>query len=298
MGFVDNLASNPSSGIYGQPKQQSDEDVLGIVNQLKDREMRDFQTKANFMSDLSLKQDRLRQLYDPTSARTASKGILQNQLPESQVQQPQQQMQQTKDPNQMDAYQKGELGIRQQGVNLESQKLAQSGKLGQEAIDNRVSQEKLNQQKSDQINLQKQNDMQRKADEAAAKIQQQQAELERKTKSGEDTLQAHKDLAASVEERHKLEMAMKQHEMDTKDEQFKTLQKQHQDLIDQKGRTKTTTEVNADGTKKTTTTERGSAADTIKVKGKDGQTYEIPKDKEDEWNQNHKPDEPQGDENN
>ena len=51
------------------------------------------------------------------------------------------------DPNQITAPMQAELGIKQQGLNLDSQKLAQSGKLGQEAVDIKGQQEKLNQQK-------------------------------------------------------------------------------------------------------------------------------------------------------
>src|ERR1700680_1543825 len=67
MTFMANLAANPSGSVYGQPGPEN-QDALGIVNQLKDREMRDFQNKANFMSDLSLKQDRLKQLFNPETA--------------------------------------------------------------------------------------------------------------------------------------------------------------------------------------------------------------------------------------
>ena len=64
-----NLAANPSGSgsIYGQPGQQDDEGVLGVVQQLKDREMKDFRDKAQFMSDLSLRQEaRMRELFDPS----------------------------------------------------------------------------------------------------------------------------------------------------------------------------------------------------------------------------------------
>jgi len=149
-------------------------------------------------------------------------------------------------------------------------------------LDIRGQQEKLNQQKSDQINANKQADMQRKIDDSSQKFAAAQAELERKTKAGEDTIQAHKDLAAAVEERHKAEMTMKEH-------QFNIIKDQHQKTIDnlteqlkQRGRSKTTTEINPNGTKRTTTTERGSAADTVQAIGKDGKTYNIPKDKLDD----------------
>ncbi len=265
--FTERLAANPGgSGIYGNPGQQTQGsgDALDIVNLLKDREMRDFKEKANFMSDLSLKQDRQRALYDPSNEQG-------NQQQNTRVAQ---------DPNQMTGYEKGELGVRQQGLNLEQQKIAQTGKLGEEALGVKTAQEKLNQQKSDQINVQKQADMQRKIDDSTQKFAAMQAELERKTKAGEDTLQLHKDIAASAEERHKLEMEKMKHDMDIKDQQFEELKKQHSDLLTQRGRTKTT--IKQGDETRTTTIERGDAADTVQAVGKDGKTYTIPKDKLDD----------------
>lgn len=277
---MDRLGSNPgggSSGIYGQPGEgPSAGDALNFVNQLKDREMRDFRDKANFMSDLSLKQEsRMRSLYDPNPTTPN------NQQPQNVVM--------GQDPNQMTGYQKADLGVRQQGMNLESQRLGQQGKLSQEALDIKSQQEKLNQTKSDQIHEQKQADMQRKINDANDKLGIAYEQLNSKNNNAEQTLAAHKAIAEAMEERHKLELAQK-------DAQFQKVSGQHQQTIDnltkqleQRGRSKVTTEVNPEGTQRTTTTERGAAADTVQVTGRDGNPYTIPKDKLDDWNQNHKP---------
>ncbi len=280
---MDSLARNPisnanpsgGSSIYGQPGMGSDSQSLDIVNQIKNREMKDFQDKANFMADLSLRQQlRQRQMFPPEPSSTQGN----NPTNDGSQGQPQNVVM-AQDPNQLTGYQKADIGVRQQGQNLESQRLNQQGKLGQEAIDIKTQQEKLNQQKSDQINAQKQADMQRKITESEAKIKQAQDALADKTRNEKDQLQAHKDLAAAMEERHKLELAQK-------DAQFQKASDQHQEQIDalqkkvnQAGRTKTTTELNPDGTKKTVTTEKGDAADTVNVIGKDGKQYTIPKDK-------------------
>lgn len=284
MTFMQSLASNPSgSGIYGQPQQM---DALGIVNQLRDRDEQDFEKRAQFMSDLSMKQDRLRCIYD------------QQDQAKQEARQPLMNTVLGQDPNAMTGYQKGELGVRQQQFGLdkqklaqegglEQQKLAQQGKLGQQALDIRSAQEELNRQKSDQINAQKTADMQRKIDESNKKIELAQQALQQRTDNAEAQLQAHKDLSAAMEERHKLEL-------EQKDAQFQVTSKQHQDTIDrlqsqldQSKHTKTTIEINPDGTQRTTETSRGSAAETVRVVGKDGKTYEIPKDKLDDWNKNH-----------
>lgn len=285
--FMESLAANPNGsggGIYGQVPQTHIEDPFGLMNSIKDREMRDFRDKANFMADLSVKQDRLRKRFDLEDNWTPSRqtGVpgQQNTAGMNTVM--------AKDPNQMTGYERGELGIKQQGLGIEKQRLAQQGRLGEEAIGIRQKQGEIAQQKNEQINATKISDMERKKNEADAKIEQAQAALESKNNNAEASLKAHKDLAAAMEERHKLELAQK-------NTQFKESQAMHQKSIDalnekikQQGRTKTTTELNPDGTKKTVTTERGDSADTVNVTGKDGKTYTIPKDKLDDWNKNHK----------
>jgi hypothetical protein len=243
---MNSLSSNPSgSGIYGQPKQETDDDVLELVNQLRDREMRDFKDKSNFMSDLSLKQDRIRRIFDAEQQS-------QNQ------QQPQMNNVVAKDPNQMTGYEKGQLGIRQQEANIDSQRLSQQGKLGQRALDIKSQQADLAQQKSDQINANKQADMERKINEANQKIQLAQQALEQKTDNAEARLQTNRDLAAAMEERHKLELAQKDHQFQITSEEHKKAMDIAQQKIDQSGESETTTEINADGTKKTVKTTRGS----------------------------------------
>jgi len=275
---MDSLAANPagSSSISGMPAVQNNGNVLDIVNNLKDREMQDFKNKANFMSDLSIKQDRLKSLFNPNdgwnpSASPSGQGGQGGQQP----QQPQQMNTVFRDPNALSGYEKGELGIRQQGLNLDQQKMAQAGKMGEQALGIKQQSEQLAQQKSDQINAQKTADMQRKIDESGQKFAAAQAELDRKTKAGEDTLQAHKDLAAAVEERHKLELAQGQAKLDQKDAEFQDLKKQHQTLMDQAANS-TVTKTDNQGNQITTKTSKGSTVNAI---GKDGNTYTIPADK-------------------
>lgn len=271
MSFMDNLAANPGgSGVYGQPAPQTDNDVLSVVNKLKDREMTDFQRKANFMSDLSLRQEaRQRMMFPPEQTPQGGQNT---------IIQP--------DPNQMSGYQKGELDLKQkqlgQDANIDSQKLAQQGKLGQESLDLKTAQEKLNQQKSDQVNAAKGADLQRKIDDSNNKLELANKALEAKTQAGENTLQAHKDLAAATEERHKLEMENQKHEFQTKldaqQRQFDITSGQHDQVIKNAGNT-TQTKTDSTGASITTTTRKGDAADNVNAVGKDGKTYSIPKDK-------------------
>lgn len=278
--------NNPGgSGIYGQPgNQDSSGEALDLLNKVKDREMRDFKDKSQFMSDMSIKQDRMRRHFDP----------MLGQAPPSENNQMNAQNPQGmnvvlgRDPNAMTGYEKGQLGIRQQGVNLNRDRLASSNRLGEEKLGVEKDKQQLAEEKNTNIRDTKMADIERKTNEANSKLELAQKALEAKTKAGEDTLQAHKDLAAAVEERHKLEMQQK-------DTQFNETKKMHEAQIKKMEEdakraenTETTTEVDASGNKKTVTTKKGDSAGTIQVTGKDGKPYMIPKDKLDDWNKNHK----------
>jgi hypothetical protein len=288
MSFIDNLAASPAGGIYGQPGQQNNQnDVLGIVNQLKDREMRDFQNKANFMSDLSVKQDRLKQLFSPetasgipgSNAQTANGPVGGPSMQQGGMNV---QMGKTEqDPNQLNAAQRAEMSMKQQGMGLEQQKIAQAGKMGEERLGIQKSQEQLNAKKEGDIHENAQAKLQAKIEESNGKLEQAQAALEAKTASGDAALKEHQALKDAMTERHKLELAQGQAKLDQKDAEFKVLQGQHDELIKQRGHT-TETKKDAQGNAITTDTTRGSAANMVNMKGRDGKTYPVPADKAEE----------------
>jgi hypothetical protein len=256
---MSNLASNPSGSISGQPGPDNT-DALGIVNQLKDREMRDFQNKANFMSELSLKQDRQRMLFDPNNPNQDIMGTRTLNGMTAAMQKPQQSSGITpgSQSGQMNPQQTAEMSMRQQGMDLDKAKLAQAGKMGEERIANQTAQEKLNQQKSDQIHQQKQDELNAKITEANGKLSQAQAALAAKGVTAEQQLQSHKDLAAAMEERHKLELAQKDHEFQkTSDQHQQTIDNLTKQLEQKKAPKTTTTSVNPEGTQRTTTTQQG-----------------------------------------
>jgi len=269
--------SNPGGSVYGQPSQNQG-DEMQLVNNLKDREMRDFKNKAAFMADLSLKQERMRNMYDPAK--------MQAQMSPTGYTPPGMQQGQTgmntvmaHDPNQITGFQKAELGAREKELGLRGQEVAQRGKLGQEALDIKTKQEALNQQKSDQINTAKQAEHERKITEANAKLEHAQNVLQQRSESAEAQLRAHKDLAAAVEERHKAEMAMREHQFNTTSEQHNRTIANLEEQVKQKGKTTTKTSINPEGTERTTETLRGSAADTVRMYGPDGSGHDIPADK-------------------
>ena len=313
---MSSLAANPSgsAGVYGQPGQQQSGDTLAIVNNIKDREMRDYQNKANFMADLSIKQDRLRKLY-------GLDGSGQQQMQQPQPQQSQdggssslyaamdrankvQQQSSQNDPNNPMSPQNQyatSMKQKQQGLDTESQRVNQQGKMGQEALDIKTQQEKLNETKNQNIHDQKQKDSEDKLNEANQRLQLAQAEIDRKTKAGEDSTQAHKDAMQAATDAHEAEKVRMQANFD------KTLE-QHQQVIDNNkakntaGQNKTTTtSVNSDGTQKTVNTRSGSAAQNVLGINSDGSLhvgggpksgpnshpngeYDIPTNQLDHWN--------------
>jgi hypothetical protein len=281
--FMSSLAANPGGGgVYGQPDQgQQYSETLSLFNQIRNRDMADFQTKAQFMADLSLKQDRLKRLFDVQDQQRE-----QGSGPGFDVRANPQGGQQNVVMGQplISEYQKGELGIRQQGVDVEKAKLSQQGSLGEEALGIKSAQEQLNQQKSDQINAQKTADMQRKVEESNQKIQLANDKLKQAGDDFQKRLDAQKDLATAVEERHKAEMDQKQTQFDIVNAQHKQAMSAMQKKLDQSAHTKTTTTVNPEGTERTTETTRGS---TVQGIGRDGQTYDVPIDQIDDWNANH-----------
>lgn len=261
MSFMDSLASNPSSGISGMPNQLKDEDALGIVNRIKDREMQDFKDKSTFMADLSLKQDRMKRLYDTEGDQSNVQNNSQGDKPMNTVM--------ATDPNQMTGYQKGELGIRQQSNNLESQKLAQSAKQGEEAISIKSAQEKLNQQKSDQINEEKNKKLENDMTVAKNKLDLAYQQLADKNITSEGQLALHKTIAENTEAYHKLQMAQQQAKFDKSQSDHEDAMKIMQQKLDQAGHTKQT-KTDSSGNSITTTTDKGST-NRIKVKGPNGE---------------------------
>lgn len=271
---MDRLASNPSSssGIFGMPQQENDNDTLSLVNRLKDREFRDYQNKAAFDDERSLRQEsRMRMLFDPSKSM----------LPQGMDQNPVTQNILTPD-QQIDAQHR----MDQPKLDLAREEMGQKSRFGQQGLDIKAAQEKLNDTKNAQINEDRDSDRNRKIEEANNKIGLAQQALEDKNANFDDKLQANKDMSAAMEERHKLELENKQHEFnitsDAHKKHISELEAQAKERLKQGANSETTTEVNPDGSKKTVTTKKGDAAAMIQVLGKDGKTYTIPKDKMDD----------------
>jgi hypothetical protein len=273
--FVGNLASAGqanNSNIYGQPGTNNPNATLDIVNRIKDREKADFKDKANFMADLSLKQDRLRALYDP-SKQNQQQG---NPAPINNAAMPP-----IRDPNAIGTLDQAKLGMQQQQLN-------QQGKMGQQALDIKTSQEQLNQQKSDQIHQQKINELNAKQTDAKSKLDLATKALADKNTSADQQLKLHQSIMENTKAFHDADQARRQLQFDkTSDQHQQTIDNLQAQLKEKNKPTTTTQTKSSDGN--TITTTKGTNQGTVNVKGKDGKTYSIPSNKLDDWNANHAP---------
>lgn len=264
MAFLDRLAANPSgSGIAGAvaPESYNQNNLINLVNTIKDRDMNDFKAKANFMSDLSMRQNRMNSIYDPGQTNSNIDHPMNTVL--------------GKDPNAISPTDQVEIGLKKQGLGLEQQKIAQTGKLGEEAVSVRTAQEKLNQQKSDQINDLKMNDLQRKSDEANSRLDLANKAL---TQKG-DNATAMQQLSQA-----RIDALQAQHDLDNhrRDAQAADTQKMHeaamknmQDKLDLAGqpttvKTDVTNDASGNPNSVTKTTSKGSSR--IKVTGPNGES--------------------------
>jgi hypothetical protein len=253
MGFMDNLANSPgNSGIFGQPSPQSPDSVLSIVNQLKDRNMADFKDKATFMSNLSMQQNRMQRIFD------AQQQGPQN---EQQGQQPQQGMNTVmKDPNAMTAHEKADIGIKQQGLSLEQQKMAQSGKLGQEQLDLKQQTEKLNQQKADQSHQAVIDKLTFDKSVAESKAAHAEEVLQNRNSNLEEKLAAQKAIADMNNTVHMLQLQIRDADNARNNNtrmRGQDMQRENSlDRLNQLGNTETNVRINPDGSR-TTDIQRG-----------------------------------------
>lgn len=285
--FMQSLSSNPSgTGVYGATPQQSDQDVLGIVNRIKDRDMMDFQEKANFMSDLTLRQNRLQKLYggdsiDPATAPIG--GSPQDSQGQPGVQQPQNTV--LDKSQEITPYQQGQLGIDRAKLQQEQQKIGQS----EEATTIKSAQEKLNQQKSDQINANKQAQLEDNVRKEQDNVKIAQQKLEQAGNDFATRTAAMQDYQKAMEAYHNANMERLQGNFDITSKQHQQTIDDMQKKIDQMSKTTTKTAINPEGTEKTVTTQRGNEPPPGRVWGigKDGNQYPVPIDKIDDWNANH-----------
>lgn len=143
---------------YGDPGQQNTgiEDILPLFHAVRDRNMQDYKDKAAFDSDLAIRQENSRRVFDPNRAGTSlstvgggggrttnpdiSMGLT---APNPEIA--------TNLKEDLTPQDKAKFGLEKSSQDIERSKIAQQGKLGEEALGIKTAQEKLNQEKSENI---------------------------------------------------------------------------------------------------------------------------------------------------
>lgn len=252
MGFFDTLVANPSGGrssVYnpGGGSSYDASDALAIKKQRDLMDMENEQKMANFGSELSLRQGRLRQLYADPNRGYGTPG---NPSGQPNVV--------FKDNNpDITPLQNATLDVQKERFKDERGDRAfaqdQAAKRTNIASGNLELEKKKNQQIFDT----KQADLERKATEAANREQ-----LARDQMKGRENdaarIAAHRDAAlAATNAQHELDMHRKDAQMEESKREFQQKMDEATKKREQGEETTTSTEITDDQGKKTTTTKRG-----------------------------------------
>lgn len=255
MGFLDDLEltrnSNPGGLYFGNPGTESlspsdaANALMPFYHQVKNRELEDFKAKANFANNLQLKQSQLQRTFNPNGNADGSPNVVYQPGPSD--------MLRAKGNAPIDPLDQAKLTLERD--KLSSDKLDKS-------TDNALNEKKfgLDQQKNEQIHQNKEDDLQRKADDSNNRL-----------KLAYDQLQAKQGDAAAQLAFHQAQQEAKKAADNLKDQQHKAELaenirvhdaqiKKMQDDYDALKNSVTVTELNPEGTKKTTTTAKGTQA--------------------------------------
>lgn len=249
MGFLDELrARNGATGLTyagdpGMGSTSSPSDVLNSImpafNQIRNRNVQDFKDKAQFSSDLGLRQERMRSLFAPEP----QQGGVVYQPPPSEI-----------NNNRLIS------PFQAAGLELDKQKLAEQKRTGSDKL--ALDQQKfgLEKEKSDQIYQTKQDEMTRKVDDANNKLKLAYDQLAQKGNDASATANFKQAQLDALTARHELEMAQKDKDREETVRIHDAQIKDMQDKLDAMQNTITTTEMNPDKTKKIVTTAKGDSA--------------------------------------
>lgn len=267
MGFLDSVRRSSGSSVYNDNPMENDSDFfnreMSMDEELRRRDMNDFRQKNQFMSELSNRQPRMQQLFNPTPSRD--------------MKAPTEGMDVVFKDNAITPFQKAGLDLKGEDTRIDRAKLGNdtrrvnlAEKMGEEKLDLEGKKHELNVEKNKNIFETKQADLQRKVDEAANKLDLADRQLALKKDDSAATVARHKAELDATNARHALEMHQKEnalaeatrlHDAQIADAKKKT---------EQSAESETTTELNADGTKKTVKTQKG-AKKRISVIGPNGQ---------------------------
>lgn len=262
MSFVDELRqrnlSNPTTS--AQNGNFDTDDIMTLLGHVRDRNLSDYEKKAQFNSDLSLRHNRLSSMLNPETGQEKSPWA--SQQPNVQF----------KDNNpDITPLQGAEIGQKGKELGLQTEELKHNVASQTQKQSLAEREFGLEQQKNKQIYDTKQADMQRKIDEANHKLELAYTQLGDKSANQAAVLASHQAIQAAMEERHKLELANKDLQFnESKRLHDAQIAKMQSDSESKNASTEKTTEVNPEGTKKTETTIKGGKIGRIRVMAPEG----------------------------
>jgi len=254
MGFFDSLAANPSgSGIYGLGGQEKPDygSAMSMNMELRRRDMNDFMKKANFMSDLSMKQNRLQSIYgtNPMASGASSSNVSGGQPMNTFFRE---------DPDRITPLQRETMNLKREDLGIDRSRIAQTSRLGSEKLALDKEGHALDVKKNQQIFDTKQANMERKFDEANKRLALAQDQLNQRANDSNARIELQRAQQEATTARHALDISRK-------DTQLEETRRMHQAQIDdilarrdQSSNVVQESEANPEGTKKVVTTKKGS----------------------------------------
>lgn len=274
MGLVDELRARNTStgpgisggGISSAPddRPQSLEGVINtmmpFIHQLRNRNLEDYKAKALFDNNLSMQQGGIRRM-DPNGMNQGGMDVVLGQ-----------------NQNEITPFQRAGLGIDQQRLGLEKEKLRQN--TGDERL--ALDQQKfgLEQQKNAQIYDTKIKDMERKAEEATKKLELATQIAETRKGDAASQLALHQAQLDATNARHALDLAQKDKALEETKNQHNIANENVKKQLEANGMTIEEIQ-NSDGTSGIKIVRKGEAAKgaNVTLTGPDGNDYQVPADK-------------------
>src|SRR5437016_3421628 len=200
MGFLDSLRQNnkvlgtPAGGTYGnemyygQPPIRNtggDIDIVGLMNEARNRDLHDFAAKTRITGDEAIRQENYKRMYDPDRFSTGGAAPTQNTV----YQRPPSELQQI-----------GPLDLAKLG--LEKEKIETAGGIDKAELGLKTKGYELDKLKNEQIYGTKQAEMERKADETNKRLQLAYDQLQAKQGDASSTAAYHQAQIDATNARH------------------------------------------------------------------------------------------------
>lgn len=256
MGFMDSVrASAGSGGIWngGVPNTDYDSRDMSMDEEMRRRDMNDFMKKNQFMHDLTNRQPRMQNLFNPNEQQQKPMDVVFKE-----------------DPNKITPLEQENLNVKKEGNLIDRAKIAQSGKIGEERVGLEKQKHELDVQKNSNIYETKQKDMQRKADEANSRLDLAERTLQSKQGDTDATLKFHQAQMDATKAQHALELHQKESQLEEAKRVHDAAMADKKTRTDQAGSTEQTTNVDESGKQKVVTTKKGTQSKKVGVTHPDG----------------------------